>query len=103
MLHLTPLSHTGNTVSCPVASVTLGLGQVTASLPDIATGDGNTVTMVTILLCCLVLVTWDHGTHVVSGQTIPRQMTIAAVFDEGGDPKHELAFQHAVRSINRNR
>ena len=36
-------------------------------------------------------------------QTIPRQMTIAAVFDEGGDPKHELAFHHAVQSINRNR
>ena len=36
-------------------------------------------------------------------QAIPRQMTIAAVFDEGGDPKHELAFHHAVQSINRNR
>ena len=32
-----------------------------------------------------------------------RKMTIAAVFDEGGDRKHELAFSHAVRAINRNR
>ena len=36
-------------------------------------------------------------------QTMPRHMTIAAIFDEGGDPKHELAFRHAVQSINRNR
>ena len=36
-------------------------------------------------------------------QTMPRQMTIAAIFDAGGDPKHELAFRHAVQSINRNR
>ena len=36
-------------------------------------------------------------------QTMPRQMTIAAIFDQGGDPKHELAFRHAVQSINRNR
>ncbi len=40
---------------------------------------------------------------VTASQAIPRQMTIAAVFDEGGDPKHELAFHHAVQSINRNR
>ena len=39
----------------------------------------------------------------VTAQTIPQQMTIAAVFDEGGDRKHELAFRHAVRSINRNK
>ena len=39
----------------------------------------------------------------VAAQTIPQQMTIAAVFDEGGDRKHELAFRHAVRSINRNK
>merc|ERR1712128_228427 len=39
----------------------------------------------------------------VTGQAMPRQMTIAAVFDQGGDQKHELAFRHAVQSINRNR
>ena len=36
-------------------------------------------------------------------QVAARKMTIAAVFDEGGDRKHELAFRHAVRAINRNR
>ena len=56
--------------------------------------------MVTMILVSLILVTLSQVAH---GQAIPRQMTIAAVFDEGGDPKHELAFQHAVRSINRNR
>merc|ERR1712128_302144 len=30
-------------------------------------------------------------------------MTIAAIFDEGGDRKHELAFRHAVQAVNRNR
>jgi len=39
----------------------------------------------------------------VVGQIRPKQMTIAAVFDQGGDPKHELAFNNAVQSINRNR
>ena len=39
----------------------------------------------------------------VVGQARPKQMTIAAIFDQGGDPKHELAFNHAVQSINRNR
>ena len=37
------------------------------------------------------------------GQSMKRKMTIAAVFDAGGDQKHELAFRHAVQSINRNR
>ena len=36
-------------------------------------------------------------------QTMPRQMRIAAIFEAGGEPKHELAFRHAVQSINRNR
>merc|ERR1712128_352916 len=40
---------------------------------------------------------------VVVGQGRPKQMTIAAIFDQGGDPKHELAFNNAVESINRNR
>ena len=37
----------------------------------------------------------------VAGQT--RTMTISAIFDQGGDPKHELAFKHAVQVVNRNR
>jgi hypothetical protein len=39
----------------------------------------------------------------VTGQTGPRTMTISAIFDQGGDPKHELAFKHAVQVVNRNR
>jgi hypothetical protein len=39
----------------------------------------------------------------VAGQTGPRTMTISAIFDQGGDPKHELAFKHAVQVVNRNR
>ena len=49
------------------------------------------------------LVTTVTLVSLVTAQTIPQQMTIAAVFDEGGDRKHELAFRHAVRSINRNK
>jgi len=47
-----------------------------------------------VLILCLVKMSLS--------ETIPRHMTIAAIFDEGGDPKHELAFRHAVRGINRN-
>ena len=54
------------------------------------------ITVTRAVLAALMLV-------VTASQAIPRQMTIAAVFDEGGDPKHELAFHHAVQSINRNR
>ena len=36
-------------------------------------------------------------------QGMPKQMTIAAIFDQGGDRKHEMAFKHAVQGINRNR
>ena len=39
----------------------------------------------------------------VPARAMVRQMTIAAIFDQGGDRKHELAFMHAVQSINRNR
>ena len=39
----------------------------------------------------------------VRGQNMPRQMTVAAVFDQGGDMKYELAFKHAVQMINQNR
>ena len=39
----------------------------------------------------------------VTSQARPKQMTIAAIFDQGQDQKHELAFRHAVQSINRNR
>ena len=31
-----------------------------------------------------------------------RQFTIAAIFDGGDDPKHKLAFQRAVHTVNRN-
>merc|ERR1719481_1816115 len=40
---------------------------------------------------------------VVVGQNPPQQMTIAAIFDQGGDNKYEIAFRHAVEGINRNR
>jgi len=39
----------------------------------------------------------------VSAQAAVRKMTIAAIFDEGGERAHELAFRHAVQGINRNR
>jgi len=39
----------------------------------------------------------------VSTQTSARSMTISAIFDEGGDEIHELAFKHAVQVVNRNR
>ena len=39
----------------------------------------------------------------VHTQDMVRKMTIAAIFDEGGDRKHELAFRHAVQAVNRNR
>ena len=52
-----------------------------------------------VMLGALVLVM----SCLVVGQIRPKQMTIAAVFDQGGDPKHELAFNNAVQSINRNR
>jgi len=39
----------------------------------------------------------------VQGKDNARKMTIAAIFDEGGDRKHELAFRHAVQAVNRNR
>ena len=39
----------------------------------------------------------------VQVEVVARKMTIAAVFDEGGGRRHELAFRHAVQAINRNR
>ena len=39
----------------------------------------------------------------VGAQNMPRQMTVAAIFDQGGDMKYELAFKHAVQMINQNR
>jgi len=53
--------------------------------------------MLWIFVVCYML-----GTS-LSQQAVPRQMTIAAIFDQGGDRTHELAFRHAVRGINRNR
>ena len=52
---------------------------------------------------CLVVL----GACLVSGVTgqdsLPRSMTISAIFDEDGDEIHELAFKHAVQVVNRNR
>jgi len=62
--------------------------------------DGKVSRMGVLLKCvglALVMAT------MVVGQGRPKQMTIAAIFDQGGDPKHELAFNNAVESINRNR
>ena len=41
--------------------------------------------------------------EVVGQAPPPRTMTISAIFDEGGEVIHELAFQHAVQVVNRNR
>ena len=32
---------------------------------------------------------------------LPRQIKIAAIFEQNGDKKHKLAFTHAVNRINR--
>lgn len=32
-----------------------------------------------------------------------KQMTVAAIFDEGGDRQHELAFKSAVKGVNMRR
>ena len=36
-------------------------------------------------------------------RTDARMMTVAAIFDEGGESQHEIAFKHAVEAVNRNR
>ena len=51
---------------------------------------------VVVVMAALALV-------MVRGQNMPRQMTVAAIFDQGGDMKYELAFKHAVQMINQNR
>ena len=51
----------------------------------------------------LVMVLGMVMASMVTSQARPKQMTIAAIFDQGQDQKHELAFRHAVQSINRNR
>ena len=38
-----------------------------------------------------------------AGQGPARSMTISAIFDEGGEEIHELAFKHAVQVVNKNR
>ena len=53
-------------------------------------------TVVMLVLATLAIVA-------VGGQNMPRQMTVAAIFDQGGDMKYELAFKHAVQMINQNR
>ena len=47
----------------------------------------------------LLLLLWMMG----PARALVRQMTIAAIFDQGSDRKYELAFTDAVQSINRNR
>jgi len=39
----------------------------------------------------------------VQAKEAARKMTVAAIFDEGEDRRHELAFRHAVQAVNRNR
>lgn len=41
-------------------------------------------------------------TGLVSSQRVDKQFTIAAVFDQDGDSRHEVAFRNAVQGINRN-
>ena len=48
-----------------------------------------------VMVMVMILLEMSHA------QTMPRQMTIAAIFDQGGDPKHELAFRHAVQDYNK--
>ena len=55
------------------------------------------MSMVSSLGVVLTILTMVHT------QDMVRKMTIAAIFDEGGDRKHELAFRHAVQAVNRNR
>ena len=55
---------------------------------------GRSVVVIVLALAMVVM---------VRGQNMPRQMTVAAIFDQGGDMKYELAFKHAVQMINQNR
>ena len=50
-----------------------------------------------LLVCCLAL-------FVKSAKSgLPNQIKIAAIFDQDGDRKHELAFRHGVDRINMER
>ena len=48
-----------------------------------------------LLVCCLAL-------FVKSAKSgLPNQIKIAAIFDQDGDRKHELAFKYGVERVNR--
>ena len=61
----------------------------------------NPIIMRVLLL--VVLITGENNVNGKKTKSEVRQMSIAAVFDEGGDSKYEMAFRHAVRGVNRNR
>ena len=50
-----------------------------------------------IIMRMVTLLMMMERTHAI------RMMTIAAIFDEGGNKQHEIAFTHAVEMINKNR
>ena len=52
-------------------------------------------TVITMLVVAVVVV-------LVAGAQA-RRMTVAAIFDEGGEGQLEIAFKHAVEAVNRNR
>lgn len=56
-----------------------------------------------MVLWAWLVVGWVCQVCEVGGNQGKKHVTIAAVFDHGGDRKHELAFRHAVRGINSNR
>ena len=51
----------------------------------------------------LVVMVLTSSLALVQGQVAASKMTVAAIFDEGEDRRHELAFRHAVQAVNRNR
>ena len=56
-------------------------------------------------IALLALVAWALalGPPGSEGQVAGRTMTISAIFDDDGDKFLELAFKHAVDTVNRNR
>ena len=50
-------------------------------------------------LSIFLIIGWC-GQKCVNG-ALPNQIRIAAVFDQGGDRKHELAFRYGVQRVNR--
>ena len=54
-------------------------------------------------LFAVALVALALGPSGMMGQVPGRTMTISAIFDDDGDKFLELAFKHAVDTVNRNR